>query len=168
MRHHFHSSRKPLSPLLAQRASRARLRASLRAAADDGQALVEFALILPLLLLILFGIAQFGLAYNVTNDDTHLANEVARFAAVNENPGEGGKQSLQSWGKAQADQFALKNGATICISFPNGSEIGAPVKVEMKNTVKWLPIVPGATMTVTGVAYMRIEAPPSNYGAGCV
>ncbi|MCW3068041.1 MAG: pilus assembly protein [Solirubrobacterales bacterium] len=143
------------------------MRARVMATAEQGQALVEFALVLPLLLLVLFGIAQFGLAYNVTNDDTHLANEIARFAAVNENPGEGSSQTLQSWGKAQADQYALQHGATICISFPNGSEIGAPVRVEMRNAVKWLPIVPGAEMTVSGVAYMRIEGPPSRYSAGC-
>lgn len=166
MRHQSHLTVTNVLPHRTAAAPRKRVRVALHAGSEDGQALVEFALILPLLLLILFGIAQFGLAYNVTNDDTHLANEIARFAAVNENPG-GTSESLQSWGKAQADQYALQHGATICISFPNGPEIGAPVKVEMRNAVKWLPIVPGAEMTVSGVAYMRIEGLPSHYSAGC-
>jgi Flp pilus assembly protein TadG len=77
------------------RARRRRLRARLRE--DRGQALVEVALVLPILLLILFGITQFALALNSANDQTHIANEIARYATVNENPG--GAESLQAWGK---------------------------------------------------------------------
>jgi Flp pilus assembly protein TadG len=146
--------------------------AAMRAARADerGAALVEFALVLPVLLLVLFGIIQFGLALNSANDQTHLANEVARYATVNENPGEAEKASLQAWAKKQADQNARNNGVVICISFPNGSEIGAPVKVEVTSIVKWLPVLKlskvGST-SVTGTAYMRLEAPPTTYGTGC-
>src|SRR6266550_4310535 len=58
-----------------------------RFAADDrGVALVEFALVLPLILLLLLGMIDFGKAFNYWNDETHLANEAARFAAVNNSP----------------------------------------------------------------------------------
>ena len=159
----------------------ARARASLRrrpggrwrraARAEEGQALVEFALILLPLLLVLFGIVQFGLAINSTNDETHIANEVARYAVVNENPGEG-KETLQQWGKKQAYtnyNNTLNQEGKVCISFPNGTEIGSPVRVEVTSTTNWLPILKlsAASTELKGVAYMRLEATPSKYEAGC-
>src|SRR5207244_10296139 len=58
-----------------------------RARDESGQALAEFAIILPVFLLVLFGVVQFSLAFNAANDQTHVANQVARFAIVDENPG---------------------------------------------------------------------------------
>src|SRR5215210_4185151 len=63
---------------------------SLRTLTDEsGAVLIEFVLLLPLLLVLLFGMLDFGKAYNYWIDETHLANEGARFAAVNKNPGPG-------------------------------------------------------------------------------
>jgi len=154
------------------RARRPRLLARLRD--DRGQAVVEAALVLPILLLILFGITQFALALNSANDQTHIANEIARYATVNENPG--GAESLQAWGKKQADNGEEAKG-TICISFPNGSsKPGDPVKVEFKSQIHWLPggksvndALKGLTnFPITATATMRLEQSPSKYSAGCV
>ena len=49
---------------------------------EDGTAVVEFALIVPLLLLIVFGILDFGRALNYLNDSTQLARAGARWAVV--------------------------------------------------------------------------------------
>jgi Flp pilus assembly protein TadG len=49
---------------------------------DDGQALVEFALITPFLLLFLLGIIEFGRAWNEHEVLTDAAREGARTAAV--------------------------------------------------------------------------------------
>lgn len=49
---------------------------------ERGQAMVEFALVLPVLLLILFGIIQFGIAYNHYLTVTDAARVGARKAAV--------------------------------------------------------------------------------------
>lgn len=138
---------------------------------ESGQAMVEFVLVLPLVLLILFGIAQFALALNSANDETHVANLVARYAAVDENPATG--VTLQAWGKKQLDQSALKGSAKVCISFPSGkAEIGQPLKVVVTSTVSWLPILKLKHVTTTevvGTAYMRLEAPPTAavYKEGC-
>jgi Flp pilus assembly protein TadG len=51
-----------------------------------GTALVEFALIAPLLFLLLFGIVDFGRALDYYNQLTQLAGQGARTAAVNRNP----------------------------------------------------------------------------------
>jgi Flp pilus assembly protein TadG len=48
----------------------------------DGQSIVEFAMILPVLLLVLFGITEFGRAIMVTNVLNSASREGARLAAV--------------------------------------------------------------------------------------
>lgn len=49
---------------------------------DEGAAAVEFALVLPILVLLLFGIIQFGIVYDAQLTITHAAREGARMAAV--------------------------------------------------------------------------------------
>lgn len=53
---------------------------------QNGQALVEMAFVLPLLLLILFGIIEFGRALYITNTLTNAAREGARRASVTPSP----------------------------------------------------------------------------------
>ena len=144
---------------------------------EEGTALVEFALILPILALLLFAMLDFGKAFNYWIDETHLANEGARWAVVNRNPGGG---SLQQYILAQATTAELRNGGTasipnpaqVCISFPNGtSNVGDPVRVTVSATYHWLPIL-GTSLgigqsTIEGSSHMRLEALPTNYAAGC-
>jgi Flp pilus assembly pilin Flp len=49
---------------------------------EDGAAAVEFALLLPLLVLLLFGFIQFGVAFNTRIQATNAAREAARMAVV--------------------------------------------------------------------------------------
>ena len=53
---------------------------------EEGQATVEFAIVIPLLLLLIVGIIEFGKAFNYWIDLNHLANEGARWAAVEKVP----------------------------------------------------------------------------------
>lgn len=53
-----------------------------RTRSDRGAAMVEFAIIAPLLLLLVFGIIEFGRAYNAQNTLTHAAREGAREYAI--------------------------------------------------------------------------------------
>ena len=50
---------------------------------ERGASAVEFALILPILVMLVFGIFEFGIAYNNYISLTHAAREGARLAAVN-------------------------------------------------------------------------------------
>jgi Flp pilus assembly protein TadG len=61
-----------------------------------GAALAELALVLPLLLLLILGMLDFGKAFNQWMSGTHLANEGARLAAVNycPNPSSDGSGNL--------------------------------------------------------------------------
>jgi len=49
---------------------------------EDGQSLVEFAFVVPILILLVLGIAYFAFAVNDWIDETQLASEGARFAEV--------------------------------------------------------------------------------------
>jgi Flp pilus assembly protein TadG len=149
-----------------------------RARSEEGVALVEFTLILPVLALMLFGMLDFGKAFNYWIDETHLANQGARWAVVNKNPASSG--TLQEYLRNQATTAELRDGGTpsmqdpvqVCISFPNGtSNVGDPVRVTLTATYRWLGLITAQTSltetTITGSATMRLEARPTNYAAGC-
>jgi Flp pilus assembly protein TadG len=152
---------------------------------ERGVALVEFVLVLPLLLVILFAMLDFGRVFNYWIDSTHLANEGARWAVVNNNPNTSG--TLQAYIQQQGDTDELRNGGTssvpdpleICIAFPNGGAVGQPVTVTATVTYNWLPFLSSdwsyeffghklpLSSEVTGSSTMRLEALPTNYSAGC-
>jgi len=141
---------------------------------ERGQALVEFALVLPLLLFLLFAMLDFGKAYNYWNDANHLTAEAARFAVVNRKPDPANVATLQMQIRQQSDTAELRNGgasttaAQVCVAFPNGtSNVGDPVQVTMTFTYDFLPVIGFADKTVTTSSIMRLEAPPTNYTAGC-
>ena len=60
-----------------------------RARGDEGAALVEFAFVMPLLFLLVFGIIEFGWAFRQNLDVRHGAREGTRLAAVNADPTNG-------------------------------------------------------------------------------
>jgi Flp pilus assembly protein TadG len=155
---------------------------------EQGQALAEFALVLPVLILVLFGMIEFGRGFNYWNDATHISAEGARYAVVNRKPDPANAASLQVQLRNQADTAELRNGgssalptaAQVCVDFPNGtSSVGDPVRVTMRFTYHWLPVLDAAAKlidkkqsfpvatTFSSSSIMRIEAPPTNYGAGC-
>jgi Flp pilus assembly protein TadG len=151
-----------------------RLRGRIRqgVAREAGQATVEFALVAGVFLLIVFGIAQFGLALNTANDETNLASVAARYAAVNFNHST--TVSIQAWTKAQADTSLLASGGQVCITV-NGAPPTGYVKVTVTTNFNWQPLsalsslfggaVP-STSSISGSAVMRLEGSPP-YSTGC-
>jgi Flp pilus assembly protein TadG len=164
------------------------LRCGERLRAESGAVLVEFALVVPLLLTLLFGMLDFGFAMNYWTDETHLANEGARWAAVNRNPSTSG-QTLQTFIQQQADTSELRNGGSasvadplrVCIYLPtnpvtgSSGNVGDPVKVTLQIGYHWLPYLSNsglADATISSSSVMRLEAAatvfsPSNNPAGC-
>ncbi len=140
---------------------------------------MEFALVLPLVLVLLLGMIDAGKAVNYWNDETHLANEAARVAAVNKNPGP--PATLNDTILDQADSDELKNGNStsipqvdklkICIWFPNKATlpspdyyaVGQPVQVVVTAKYHWLGylvgkgLLPSSTLRATST--MRLEQP---------
>jgi hypothetical protein len=137
---------------------------------ERGAALVEFVLILPLLLVLLFGILDFGRAINYWIDSTHLANAAARWAVVNTNPGPGG--SIEDSMRQQADSNELRNGGStsvpnpiqVILCLPDGtSKVGDPVQADASVDYNWLSFLglDAATTTLSASATMRIENDPT-------
>jgi len=143
---------------------------------ESGVALVEFALLLPLVLLILFGILDFGRAFNYWIDMTHLSNEGSRWAVVNDNQG-APSQTLQQYIQSRANTPELQSGGTsqvpdpleVCIAFPGESQgtvtAGDPVQVTVKTGYNWLPFIGNAfgalpPLTLRAESTMRLEQIP--------
>jgi Flp pilus assembly protein TadG len=157
--------------------------------------MVELAIVLPLFMLLLLGMLDFGDAYNTWIDETHLANEGARLAAVNYSaPGCTNSNvdiCLAQYIQANADTTELKNGRTgdsyaptqsavrVCISYPQNTAnspatqglIGDPVLVKVTVDYQWLRYIsgrlniPGGKSTITGQATMRLEQPAPSVAA---
>lgn len=149
---------------------------SLQRQREAGVAMVEFALVLPLLLTIVFGVMDFGKAMNYWIDQTHLANEGARWAVVNRDisslPGAcAGSLTLQAYLRCSADSSELKDNSAVCVDFLGNPDpqVGDPVQVRMQIEYNWLPWFPNVipswstTTTIRGEATMRLEARPTNY-----
>lgn len=132
------------------------------ARAEDGQALVEFALVVPLLLLLVLGIIDFGRAINYWNDENHVANMGARFAIVGSAPNFAGfppttncvqPSDLVSLVRYEAcldspelypDSSPGSNGVqtpvSVCVTIPSTNAIGDPITVKVSTSYKWLPV----------------------------
>jgi Flp pilus assembly protein TadG len=153
---------------------------------ERGAALTELALVLPLLLLLLLGLIDFGKAINYWIDETHLANEGARLAVVNNNPGSGLSTplNLQQYLLSQTDSAELhgdvigtqrsRHGATVAVCFYSASTgsaittpaVGDTVEVLVRYDYNWLrgfPFLGNPSTTITGKSAMRLEAVPTNY-----
>jgi len=136
-----------------------------RLGSESGVVAIEFALVLPIILIFMFAIIQFGQLFNHLNDSNQIAANGARFAAVDNNPGGG---TLQSYLVDQGDTQHLRDNAKVCITMPSGnSNVGDPVKVSVSSNFTLIPLLGGATLALNGHATMRIERTPTKYTPGC-
>jgi Flp pilus assembly protein TadG len=137
-------------------------------AGQRGAVLVEFALVLPILLLLLLGMMDFGRAINYWIDETHLANVTARFAAVDNNPGASSGLTLQEWTKSQAETEQLET-ADVSICLLGEPKIGEPVRVTVSYPFEWTSFISNEALggitstTLTGSATMRLEQVPEDF-----
>jgi hypothetical protein len=91
-----------------------------RVSREDGQATVEFAIVVPLLLLLIVGIFEFGKAFNYWISLNHLANEGARWAAVEKVPGQPGPTyTCDSFKKYLFDQMNTGDLQSKVVPVPN-------------------------------------------------
>ena len=150
--------------------------------AERGVAVVEFAILVPFLLLIVFGILDFGRAMNYKNELTQLANQAARSAVVNKSPADGtspfpGCGGLKSYlsNPANVDTAEIANMISQgTVTLTVGSKVGDPVTVKLATTFAFLPFIAGGTFgigkassSLTGEATMRLEQMPAFGSATC-
>jgi Flp pilus assembly pilin Flp len=133
---------------------------------EDGAAAVEFALLLPLLVVLLFGFIQFGTAFNTKIQATNAAREGARMAVVGiGNWGDvGGGTSFwqavrQDAGLGDIDNCTLSTddevGGTLTVTFDYPLDLVIPF---MPNPPSW--------QSGTATATMRIEQLSAPGGPG--
>ena len=98
-------------------------------ASERGANLVEFALIAPLLVILVLGIIEFGLLFGEYNEIRHSAREGARYAAVS-NPDLGEPNWEDNVVKSVCDALNLPNAGTITVAVTGPSAGAKPAKGE--------------------------------------
>jgi len=122
---------------------------------EDGQAMTEFALILPVFIFIVLGLLAFGRVFWYWLDANHLANETARWAVVDRNPY--APQTLQSHVR-NSSTVEFHNNVKVCIDFPDGaSDVGNRVRVRIQKQLSAVPLLGIGTIDVDASSTMRIE-----------
>jgi Flp pilus assembly protein TadG len=122
---------------------------------ESGQSAVEFALVLPLLLLVLFAVVEFSRAYNAYNDLNQMTADGARFAAVAQYPG---NAQLVS---DEADTNVAR-GATLSVAYSGGGcVVGGSVTVTAAAPITLAKILNVGTISLNTKATMRVERCPS-------
>lgn len=126
-------------------------RNGVRSDADQGAALIEFALILPILLVIMLGIVEFGFALSQQLDVRHGAREASRMIATDD-------YTLVE----ACDRMDLAQGAIITLGGAAGDvgqeasvTVSAPVKSVTGFFAGWLPA------NLTSAVKVRIEQDPT-------
>lgn len=136
---------------------------------EEGQAVVEFALILFPLLLLVAGIIQFGIAINFWQDQQRLAAAGARVAVVN--------CAQASWCTPTLEQYlenrTLSNGnnpdAEVCFESKTGSngtvaDPGDQVTVYLESPFRLVPIIGVGTIMISARTTMRLEQRATHAG----
>ena len=122
-----------------------------------GQALVEFGLILPVLVLILMGVFDFGRAFYAYNAISNGAREGARYGIIH--PDE--LETIEE--RAVAQTFILDmDTMDVQVTFPSGTDRGNPITVTVQYDFYALtPLIStiwgGGALSLESAATMYIE-----------
>ena len=111
---------------------------------DRGAIIVEFALIVPILLVLLVGIINFGQAYNTQIAVQGAAREGARALAL-------GNSAVDAVNASGVDAISVSS-QTGC---PNGATDAYATVTTSKDFTFGIPFVPLGTKTLTATASMR-------------
>ena len=115
---------------------------------EKGATAIEFALILPVFIIIIFAVFQFGIVFNNWIALTYAAREGARLAAVDEYDEAVVRQRVPS---AKIE--------SITVDWPSDPEIGDPVTVNVTGNVLnfTVPFLSSKAVSLTSSATLRIE-----------
>jgi hypothetical protein len=119
-------------------------------------AMTEFALVIPVFLIVISGLLAFGRVFFYWIEANHLANETARWAAVDQLPP--GSPTLQDYARDSGGTLEFGN-AKVCITVPGGGAptVGGPIEVRISKGFSFVPLLGIGTITIRGASTMRIE-----------
>lgn len=115
---------------------------------ESGQAIVEFALVLPILLVLLCGIIDFGWIYYNQITLNNAAREGARYAVIHYDPYIDWKEAAES--RMISGMVGVKS-ATAIVSDPVEQQITATVTADAK-------LLTGFTSTILGRRSVQLHA----------
>jgi len=114
---------------------------------NKGASTVEFALIVPVLIMLIFAVFEFAIAFGDFLAINHAAREGARMAAV-------GKYSEA---EVRARAYPVKP-TSISLTYPLGAGHGQPVEVRIEYRFPLnIPFFGGHILPLAGRARMRLE-----------
>ncbi|WP_306900202.1 TadE/TadG family type IV pilus assembly protein [Arthrobacter sp. B1I2] len=129
---------------------------------ETGAVAVEFALILPIFLVLVLGIAEMGRAFNIQVSLSEAARESARYAAIHNAESSYSNSSAQAAGVAAAPSVGL-SASNVGISFTTGATCTPTgnVVATVTYSTPWMTgfpaLIPGmpATLSIQGKGVMR-------------
>jgi hypothetical protein len=145
---------------------------------EDGQAMVEFALVLPIMVTVILALTMFGIFASDQHEQAHVAKVAARYAAVDSERGNGqipesNPVKFLEWIKTEVAKGtaiqAKEVTAKICSPGAGepkapGSKIGSPVEVKIEYIYNWFESANWfgvkATTKIVKTAVERIAAEP--------
>lgn len=124
---------------------------------ERGAAVVEFAIVLPVLVMLIFGIIEFGRGYNAKIELTSAVREGARAAALGNDPVAATRNAASGLTTSSIVVTTLdKNGvptSTPCPATPTATD-NATVKATYPFSYD-IPLVASRTVTLTAIGVMR-------------
>ena len=132
-----------------------------------GSALVEVALVLPLLLLLALGVVGVGRVIQARMSVSAVAREAARVAALAQSPGEAAEQGLAA-GRAVAHGYGLTNGSLRLVVDPGALDRGGAVRAAAGYRVSLddLPLMGWVHADVAAEHVERVDLYRSRWGTG--
>ncbi|WP_419955714.1 TadE/TadG family type IV pilus assembly protein [Neobacillus niacini] len=118
---------------------------------ESGQSLVEFALVLPLLVVLLFGIIDFGRIFHAYLTIDHAGREAARAASIGKD-----ETNIKNVAVTQGTSIGLTSGQ---VNVASGSS-GADATITITYPINFLTPVIGdivGSITLKDTTVMRVE-----------
>ena len=121
---------------------------------EDGVAMTEFALILPIFMVIVAGLLGFGRVFFYWIQANHVANETARWAIVDRNP-----YAPPRCRRPPPGQFKRRVQTRIRLHQRDGAQqnLGDPLKVTVAKPFTFVPILGIGKITIRASSTMRVE-----------
>jgi Flp pilus assembly protein TadG len=121
--------------------------------ADRGAAAVEFALVAPVLILLVVGIVEYGRAYGIQNSLTAAARESVRVVALSPGPTVDVNKAINA--AIYAAPEISPNLTSSNVAVPTTCPVGTNATVTITYTFTMLTGLLGPNLTMTGTGVMR-------------